>query len=878
MRQFTLNWIDISIVVVYLLACIVIGYSRSNTVKNLKEYAVGNRSITTIALITSVFATKIGAGATMGEIERVFNIGMIFAISLAFTPLYWFLTAKLFANRIDKFRNCISLTDIMRRLYGKPGQWFTVFASLVDSLGSVAAQLSAIGFLLEYFAGVPYAFGAAFGGILVCTYVTFGGAKSVVLTDIFQFIIFYAVMPIACVMAVRASGGIENVIANLPPKFLEFNLEGENFWRFVTFSFYLFLPATSATFVQRFLMSKNSAQLGYSLYSIALISIPFALILGVIGFTIRSLAPDIQGNHAFYFLVANYLPVGVVGLAISAVFAIIMSSANSWMNSGATIISNDIMRHFKPNMTDIQGLQYARLGTIIITIGSILLAIGGGSIIKILWFSDSFWFPVMLIPMVAGFYGVHSTPKVFAISATTAIIVSASSAYYYGEFSPVCVCLGILGSLAGFVTAQIFSKKANLSSFAHAFHFIRKIRRFDYRSVAENFFSNNRANSLNYITFCIFAIYQYIPSIFNTAVDLSADFEAIIYLQISVIVVALSLFTFESWPAKVRYYFAPILWYFTIFFALAFTPMLLLIVKTDKNLWVINLLLSMILLISFMRISSSVYFLIIGGAVAYLFSGIFQGSNVYSTVDVLETFSPLAYGLIGVFLIYLVKSGFEKRESELSDNAKFVAHEAISPLAIVNMSADTFSKILSEAIPNRKGDKINLPKEDWSILSEVASKLVSSSKAGINRVSSILKSKNNNYSDIRYYQISEIIDEVINEFTPHPITVKYLKSFIFFGSKEALKIVLSNLIRNAIKYAGSKAKISIIISNNNIVVSDNGAGIDPKILPHLFDKKVTTGGHGYGLSLCKQIVEAHGGSIHATSRPKKGTSIEIKFS
>ena len=114
---FNLHWLDLSIVSLYLLFCLYLGYSKVNKIKTLTEYAVGSRTISTLALITAVFATKIGAGATMGEIERVYSLGLFFAVTLMISPMFWFITAKIFAGNIDKFKDCISLTDIMRKLY-----------------------------------------------------------------------------------------------------------------------------------------------------------------------------------------------------------------------------------------------------------------------------------------------------------------------------------------------------------------------------------------------------------------------------------------------------------------------------------------------------------------------------------------------------------------------------------------------------------------------------------------------------------------------------------------------------------------------------------------------------------------------------------------
>ena len=58
-----------------------------------------------------------------------------------------------------------------------------------------------------------------------------------------------------------------------------------------------------------------------------------------------------------------------------------------------------------------------------------------------------------------------------------------------------------------------------------------------------------------------------------------------------------------------------------------------------------------------------------------------------------------------------------------------------------------------------------------------------------------------------------------------------------------------------------------------VVIRDAGKGIAPELLPRLFERGVSgKGGKGYGLSICKTIVEAHGGEIKIASEQGRGTT------
>lgn len=100
---------------------------------------------------------------------------------------------------------------------------------------------------------------------------------------------------------------------------------------------------------------------------------------------------------------------------------------------------------------------------------------------------------------------------------------------------------------------------------------------------------------------------------------------------------------------------------------------------------------------------------------------------------------------------------------------------------------------------------------------------------------------------------------------------------MFEFDKQQMQQLLLNLVGNSVD-ANPDAEISIRTSfdssraNVVLTVADNGPGIPADVLPKLFRERITTKkeGHGYGLTICKQIVESHGGTIHAESAQGKG--------
>jgi PAS domain S-box-containing protein len=139
--------------------------------------------------------------------------------------------------------------------------------------------------------------------------------------------------------------------------------------------------------------------------------------------------------------------------------------------------------------------------------------------------------------------------------------------------------------------------------------------------------------------------------------------------------------------------------------------------------------------------------------------------------------------------------------------------------------------------------------------------------------------------DVQETDLSVVVQQAINTVRPSaeakgirlrqiidPLTVSVS------GDPSRLQQVVWNLLSNAVKFTPKNGKIDVILQRVNshveITVNDSGAGIKPEFLPHLFERfrqadSTTTraqGGLGLGLSIVRQLVELHGGTVTALSR------------
>lgn len=139
--------------------------------------------------------------------------------------------------------------------------------------------------------------------------------------------------------------------------------------------------------------------------------------------------------------------------------------------------------------------------------------------------------------------------------------------------------------------------------------------------------------------------------------------------------------------------------------------------------------------------------------------------------------------------------------------------------------------------------------------------------------------------------LHQIAEELTIEFDNHSVELKWeekLQEPIYvLADAEKLKRVMMNLLDNCLKYMKQHPKrLTIGIERQDdhalVRISDNGPGIHPESLPHIFERfyreepsrsPAASGGSGLGLAIAQQIIEGHGGEIWATSEQGHGTNV-----
>ena len=142
--------------------------------------------------------------------------------------------------------------------------------------------------------------------------------------------------------------------------------------------------------------------------------------------------------------------------------------------------------------------------------------------------------------------------------------------------------------------------------------------------------------------------------------------------------------------------------------------------------------------------------------------------------------------------------------------------------------------------------------------------------------------------------VSEIINFIVDLYAPAAeakgvkITASPVKApIMFMGHKSKFQRLIGNIIDNAIKFTPSGGSVTVTAFETlgaiEIVVSDTGIGIDPVVVPRVFDRgfrtkdAVSQPGFGLGLALAKSIVNFYRGTITCKSQPGEGTIFTIRL-
>ena len=446
--------IDIAVVAIYLCMVLGIGLFAGRANKSFADYAVAGRSYGSLVIFATLAASFIGGGFSLGNAEKVFLFGIANVVGLWGFSLKEILVARYIAPRMNRFPDAISIGDIMATTYGTTGRVASGIFALMLCAGIVGAQVGAMGVVFNVLLGLDVDVGIFLGFGIVVFYTTLGGMRAVVMTDVFQFIILAVGVPLVLVFGVIHVGGVDALIAAIPSDRLE--VPGAHYtWLGVAALFLTFLLGETLVppYVQRLLIGQTTALTARGTLYSGLFSIPFFAISGLIGLVALAMDPHLASNFAMPHVVVTVLPPVLKGFVIAGMIAVVMSSADSYLNAASIAFINDIVKPLGArHASDRTYLQMARGVTLAVGLLSIVVALTIQSLLDILIFAYTYWAPVIVVPLAATVLGFRKGTVAFVAGAAGGVVTAFLWNQVLGK--PLLIegfVVGVLVNLAIFV-------------------------------------------------------------------------------------------------------------------------------------------------------------------------------------------------------------------------------------------------------------------------------------------------------------------------------------------------------------------------------------------------------------------------------------------
>jgi signal transduction histidine kinase len=221
---------------------------------------------------------------------------------------------------------------------------------------------------------------------------------------------------------------------------------------------------------------------------------------------------------------------------------------------------------------------------------------------------------------------------------------------------------------------------------------------------------------------------------------------------------------------------------------------------------------------------------------------------------------------------------FRQAEEVKSTFISIISHELKTPVALIKGYVSTLRREDAQWDQEIIQDSLAVIEEESDRLAKLIENLLDASRLQAGGMALKL-------SDVSLFDLTNrLANRMQIQTTRHKIMVEFIPNFpIVLGDETRLEQVISNLINNSIKYApGGQILIRGHINQDNAIVcvSDEGPGIAPEDIPHIFDRFYRapdmarqTKGAGLGLYLAKAIIEAHNGRIWVDSEPGHGVRI-----
>jgi signal transduction histidine kinase len=240
--------------------------------------------------------------------------------------------------------------------------------------------------------------------------------------------------------------------------------------------------------------------------------------------------------------------------------------------------------------------------------------------------------------------------------------------------------------------------------------------------------------------------------------------------------------------------------------------------------------------------------------------------------------APLTVALETV--LHGLKRSFQQQHQFVSD----AAHELKTAVAVAKSSVQLLTMRHRTAVEYEAG--LDRCQADCERLEEIVARMLT-----LARVESQDESKTSPYATNLIDSVHHTAEQLATAARVKGVrlTVSGDEAIIVDVAQEQLQLLCSNLMLNALQHSSEGAEVRAVVRaerhSAELRIEDDGSGIEPEVLPHVFDRfyrsdpsrSRKTGGTGLGLAICKAIVSRAKGRIDIASESGRGTVVTVSF-
>jgi solute:Na+ symporter, SSS family len=403
-------------IIVYLILTILIGVWASGRVRTSSDFMLAGRRLPLLLGATALFATWFGSETVFGASSEFLQGGLFSVIEDPFgAALCLFLFGMFFARRLYRMQ-LLTLGDFFKVRYGKTTELVASIFLAPPYIGYIAAQLVAMGLILNVVAGVDLVHGVVISAFVVTVYTYIGGMWAITITDFIQTVIIIGGLLALAISLGTKAGGFTAVVSNVPAERFKF-LPSPDLKSVVAYlaawSVLGLGSIPSQDVFQRAMSSRTPGIAVWSCYIAAALYLTIAMLPLFISLCIRQLYPEqLAGDTqlALPNMVLQHTTLPIQILFFGSLLSAIMSTTSSAILAPASILSENMIKPLvKDGYSDKRLLLITRIGVLIFSVLATVMASMRTNIYELVGESSILSLVSLFAPLVFGLYWSRSS-------------------------------------------------------------------------------------------------------------------------------------------------------------------------------------------------------------------------------------------------------------------------------------------------------------------------------------------------------------------------------------------------------------------------------------------------------------------------------------